>query len=208
MKKVTVVLFAVFLLGANGVVAASNKVDTNITNERTVGVADKDTTLTYGKLKFLIPAGQAISLGETANGSILLRADEMQGVKVGTATLRSKGPVVLFVEPKTNAIIVDQGEKIQVVDSNGRTAELSQGAAVSGNDIRESVERAWLVNLPLSWQVQHTTAQPKKPAPKTVEVQGTTEIPDFVDEAALFEAIAHEQATRDVEDTLSPSAPR
>ena len=206
MKKVTAVLFAIFLLGATYVFAAPNKVDTKITNERTVQ-ADKDTTLTYGKLKFFVPAGQAIVLGQTANGSVLLRADKMNGVKAGKATLLSNGPAVLFVEPKTNAIIVDQGNGIQVVDGNGRTAELSQGAAVSGNDIRESVARSWLVSLPLSWQVQHPVTQ-EKPQTNTQTNTQDSVIPDFVDEAALFESLAHEQATRDVEDTLSPSAPR
>lgn len=206
MKKVTAVLFAMFLLGATYVVAAPNRVDKRITNERTVQ-ASTDTTLTYGKLKFFVPTGQAIVLGQTANGSILFRTNKMDGVKAGKATLRSNGPAVLFVEPKTNAIIVDQGSWVQVVDANGRTAELSQGAAVSGNDIRESVARSWLVTLPLSWQVQHPVAQGKPQTNVQTNTQDSS-IPEFVDEAALFESLAHEQATRDVEDTLSPSAPR
>ena len=134
MKKILVMLFAFSLLGATQVVAATNTETVKVSNTRIVK-ADKDTNLTYGKVKFFVPAGQALVLGQVDNGSVLVRAARLEGVKIGKATIDSKLPVALYVDPATNAIIVDQGKDVQLVDNNGRTAVMSQGAAVSGEDI-------------------------------------------------------------------------
>lgn len=211
MKKIIVVLFAMSLLGITQGWAASNNVNPKITNTRIVK-ADKDTTLTYGKVKFFVPAGQAMILGQVENGSVLVRAAKLEGVKIGKATVDSKSPVALYVDPATNAIIVDQGKDIQVTDKEGRIARLSQGAAVSGNDIRTSVPRSFLVTLPLSWQTKTQFVNPnnnknKNSNTNTISTQEGDTYPDFLAENEINSA-AYEQAVRDVEDTLSPSAPR
>ena len=210
MKKVTVVLSAMFLLGAVQAVAAS---DTNqkITNARTVK-ASKDTTLTYGKLKFVVPAGQTIQLGQADNGSVVISADTLDGVKAGKSTLSAKAPVVLSVNPKTNVVVVEQGDSVQVSDAEGRTAELSQGAAVDGNDIRQTVSRSWPVSFPLSWRVENDV--PQSSANTNNQNNTAASTPDFVAQEEVSSA-ANEQVVQDVEETelreeetLSPSAPR
>ena len=203
MKKITVVLFAMFLLGVTNVFAATNN-NQKVTNTRTVQ-ATQDTTLTFGKLKFFVPAGQNIELAELKNGVVLLHANKMDGIKVNNATLSAPSSTVLSIDPKTNAVIVEQGKAVLLTDKNGRTATMSQGAAVSGNDIRQSVERAWPVTFPVSWQIEGNIPQ------NTDKTE--VFVPAFVAEDEVA-AAAREQATQDVldnelreEDTLSPSAP-
>ncbi len=213
MKKILVMLFALSLLGATQVVAAANNETAKVSNTRIVK-ADKDTNLTYGKVKFFVPAGQALVLGQVDNGSVLVRAARLEGVKIGKATIDSKLPVALYVDPATNAVIVDQGKDVQLVDKDGRTAVMSQGAAVSGEDIRVSVPRSFLVTLPLSWQtkVQLVTPNPtdnnntNQPV-VTYEAEAET-YPNFLSDDEVLSSTAYEQAVQDVENSLSPSAPR
>lgn len=214
MKKILVMLFAFSLLGATQVIAATNTETAKVSNTRIVK-ADKDTNLTYGKVKFFVPAGQALVLGQVDNGSVLVRAARLEGVKIGKATIDSKLPVALYVDPATNAIIVDQGKDVQLVDNNGRTAVMSQGAAVSGEDIRLSVPRSFLVTLPLSWQTKSQFVNPNpthnnnkvNQTVVTPEAEGET-YPDFLSDDEILSSTAYEQAVQDVEDSLSPSAPR
>lgn len=210
MKKIIVVLFAMSLLGVSQSWAASNDANPKVSNTSIIRT-DKDTTFTYGKVKFFVPNGQAMILGQTENGSVLVRAAKLEGVKMGKATVNSKKPVSLYVDPATNAIIVDQGNDVQVADKDGRVANLSQGAAVSGEDIRLSVPRSFLVTLPLSWQTKSQFVNTNKNRTnfndQTVVAQEEGPYPSFVEENEVSSA-AYEQAVQDVEDTLSPSAPR
>ena len=206
MKKVTVLSFALILLGATCVFAAPSNTQ-KITNTRTVQ-ATKDTTLTYGKVKFFVPAGQDVELSQAENGIVMLRADKMEGVQAGKATLSAQSPVVLSIDPKTNVVVVEQGNTLQLVDANGRTVEASQGAAVSGEDVRQPAARSWMVTLPLSWQADRYTATINN-TPKNVNATVSNEemFPDYVAQEEI-DALKSDQAVRDVEDTLSPSAPR
>ena len=210
MKKIIVVLFAMSLLGVSHSWAASNDANPKVSNTSIIRT-DKDTTFTYGKVKFFVPNGQAMILGQTENGSVLVRAAKLEGVKMGKATVNSKKPVSLYVDPATNAIIVDQGNDVQVADKDGRVANLSQGAAVSGEDIRLSVPRSFLVTLPLSWQTKSQFVNTNKNRTnfndQAVVAQEEGPYPSFVEENEVSSA-AYEQAVQDVEDTLSPSAPR
>ncbi len=200
MKKVTAVLFAMFLLGATCVIAAPNKTN----NERNIQ-ATADTVLTFGKVNLFVPAGQALALGQAANGSVTVRANKINGVKIGPATVFAKSPAKLSVDPATNAITVEEGEGVQLTDANGRTVELSKGAVVDGNDVRQSVQRIWPVTLPYSWENNRSFSQPSNTVQKDTL---TKDLPEFVDESALIhESNLSEQAVRDVEDTLSASAP-
>ena len=109
------------------------------------------------------------------------------------------------MDPATNAITVEEGEGIQLTDANGRTVELSKGAVVDGNDVRQSVQRIWPVTLPYSWENNRSFSQPSNTVQKDTL---TKDLPEFVDESALIhESNLSEQAVRDVEDTLSASAP-
>lgn len=215
MKKVIAALFVICFVGTTLAVAAPTQ-QNKITNTRIVQ-ASKDTTLTYNGVKVFVPAGQAIILGQNSDGSIVVRGQNLNGVKIGEGTISAQGPVVLSVQPQTNVITVNRGADVEVTDGNGRTAALSQGASVSGKDIR-------VATVPTVAALTTSTTNNKAEASKAPAAQAATnkttaattskdtevvetELPAFVSNA-IIESAATEQAAQNVEETLSPSAPR
>ncbi len=209
MKKIAVCIISMLCLGATFVAAqTANKV----TNTRILQAA-KDTTITYAGVKIFVPAGQTVVVGQTTGGNIILRGQNLQGVQVGEGTLSARGPVLLTVQPDTQVIRVVQGNNVQVKDGNGRVAEISAGAAVSAKDIRADVGSmlpATVVTVAAQEEVvavpQQTAAKPVVVA-EQVEEDDSFELPAFVAATSTSQAAA-EQAVQNVEDTLSPSAPR
>ena len=210
MKKIAVCIISMLCLGATFVAAqTANKV----TNTRILQAA-KDTTITYAGVKIFVPAGQTVVVGQTTGGNIILRGQNLQGVQVGEGTLSARGPVLLTVQPDTQVIRVVQGNNVQVKDGNGRVAEISAGAAVSAKDIRADVGSmlpATVVTVAAQEEVvavpQQTAAKPVVVAAEQVEEDDSFELPAFVAATSTSQAAA-EQAVQNVEDTLSPSAPR
>ena len=206
MKKIAVCIIGMLCLGATFVAAqAANK----ITNTRILQ-ATKDTTITYVGVKIFVPAGQTVVVGQSGNGSIILRGQNLQGVQVGQGTLSARGPVLLTVQPDTQVIRVVQGNNVQVTDGNGRTAEISAGAAVSAKDIRAEVGSMLPTTVVTVVAEEEVVTEPQKTDSKPVEVEqeeGEFEVPAFVAATSASET-SIEQSVQNVEDTLSPSAPR
>ena len=206
MKKIAVCIIGMLCLGATFVAAqAANK----ITNTRILQ-ATKDTTITYAGVKIFVPAGQTVVVGQSGNGSIILRGQNLQGVQVGQGTLSARGPVLLTVQPDTQVIRVVQGNNVQVTDGNGRTAEISAGAAVSAKDIRAEVGSMLPTTVVTVVAEEEVVTEPQKTDSKPVEVEqeeGEFEVPAFVAATSASET-SIEQSVQNVEDTLSPSSPR
>ena len=206
MKKIAVCIIGMLCLGATFVAAqAANK----ITNTRILQ-ATKDTTITYVGVKIFVPAGQTVVVGQSGNGSIILRGQNLQGVQVGQGTLSARGPVLLTVQPDTQVIRVVQGNNVQVTDGNGRTAEISAGAAVSAKDIRAEVGSMLPTTVVTVVAEEEVVTEPQKTDSKPVEVEqeeGEFEVPAFVAATSASET-SIEQSVQNVEDTLSPSSPR
>lgn len=189
MKRVIVFVLGITLLGALQVIAAPSSVSNNVSNTRIVQ-ATKDTTVTYGGIKIFIPAGQTLILGQDNKGNVVVRGQNVSGVKIGQGTIEAQGPIVLSVQPKTQVIMVYRGESVRV--TNGQhTAVISKGESVSAKHVRV------------------VSSQQAEVASVSFEGVSTEEtIPAFVAQTASSQA-ASEQATQDVEETvLSPSAPR
>ena len=206
MKKIAVCIIGMLCLGATFVAAqAANK----ITNTRILQ-ATKDTTITYVGVKIFVPAGQTVVVGQSGNGSIILRGQNLQGVQVGQGTLSARGPVLLTVQPDTQVIRVVQGNNVQVTDGNGRTAEISAGAAVSAKDIRAEVGSMLPTTVVTVVAEEEVVTEPQKTDSKPVEVEQEErefEVPAFVAATSASET-SIEQSVQNVEDTLSPSSPR
>ena len=208
MKKIAICIIGMLCLGATFVAAqTANKV----TNTRILQAA-KDTTITYAGVKMFVPTGQTVVVGQTTGGNIILRGQNLQGVQVGEGTLSARGPVLLTVQPDTQVIRVVQGNNVQVTDGNGRVAEISAGAAVSAKDIRADVGSmlpATVVTVVAQEEVVAVPQQAAKPVvvAEQVEEDDSFELPAFVAATSTSQAAA-EQAVQNVEDTLSPSAPR
>ena len=149
-----------------------------------------------------VPAGQTVLLGTVADGSVLLRGQNLNGVKFGDGTISSQGPVFLSTQPGSESIRVVQGEGVMITDVNGLTAEVSSGVTVSTRDIRLDVSG-------LSVVTAGTTSTQQVHAPTKVVAQKADtadDVPAFVAVTQISSA-ATEQAAQNVEDTLSRSAP-
>lgn len=227
MKKV--ILAAVICAMAGTLFAAEPAAKSaKITNTRIVQAA-QDTTLNYGGVKVFVPKGQTVILGQNAGGSVVVRGQNLKGVKVADASITAPGAAVLSVNPKDQVITVSKGNNIQVTDANGRTAEVSQGASVSAKDIRTATAPALAANAQSNAakaqkavtkaQAKAVKAQAKieaKAAKEAAATQATSDTVETVEVPAFVAATqtsdtAVEQATQNVDETenvLSPSAPR
>ncbi|MBP5429436.1 MAG: hypothetical protein J6Y25_00895 [Elusimicrobiaceae bacterium] len=215
MKKIVALVVGLVLTGATFVFAATQKAAPRVIK------STQDTTLNYAGVEIFVPAGQAVVLGQDDNGSVVVRGSDMNGVRIGEASISSNGPATVSYVPQAGIVMVHSGNGVLVTDPDGRTAELSQGAAVTARDIRipagptlESLRirvegRAAVLTNTLPLQKEQ-----KKPAKQEAQYPLMDEnenwIPAFVAESEIPSA-AYEQAERDVLETegvLSTSAPR
>ncbi len=215
MKKIVTLVVGLVFAGATFVSAATQKAAPRVIK------STQDTTLNYAGVEIFVPAGQAVVLGQDDNGSIVVRGSDLNGVRVGDGSISSNGPATVSYVPQAGIIMVHTGNGVLVTDPNGRTAELSQGAAVTAKDIRipagptlDSLRirvegRAAVLTNTLPLQKEQ-----KKPAKQESQAPLTDEdgnwIPAFVAESEVPSA-AYEQAGWDVVETeqvLSTSAPR
>lgn len=207
MKKISILLIGVMCLGTTFVMARpANK----ITNTRILQAA-KDTTVIYAGVKIFIPAVQTVILGQASDGSIIMRGRNLKDVQVGAGTLSSRGPVFLAIKPENQVIRVVSGGNVLVRDGNGRTAEISAGAAVSAKDVRADIGPTLPPVTVTVAQEEVVVTRSQKPAAKPVEMDEVEYmepvLPAFV-AATSSSPASTEQAVQNVEDTLSPSTPR
>ncbi len=134
MKKIAVLLATVAL----GFVVVPIRAAGNITSVKSTPAA-KGTTNTYAGVPVFVPAGQTVVLESSSKDGIVLKGQNLKGVKVGDGTISVPGPVVFLVQPSTQAVRIIKGNGVKITDSNGRTVELSAGASVSMKDIRQHV---------------------------------------------------------------------
>ena len=144
MNKILILVIGLMMFSATFVEAASQTRTTDkLKHTRTVK-ARKDTTVTYAGIEVFVPAGQTITLGKNKENAVVIRADKMENVKVGATTIASNEPAVVVVQPKQNSFTIVEGNNVQITDANGRVAKLSEGASVSGEDIRDTLEEPTL----------------------------------------------------------------
>ena len=121
MKKIIVLLVSLLVT-----TVAMAQDSSKVTNTRIVQ-ATKDTTITYAGVKVFVPQGATVILGQDGSGAVVVRGQNIDGVKINNATVSFPGAVVLSVNPQSNVITVNRGDQVSVTDGNGRTAVLSQG---------------------------------------------------------------------------------
>ncbi len=185
------------VLTTTGFVQAATAKTVKITNTRLIQ-AVKNTTITYGGVRIFVPAGQAIILGQYSDGAIVVRGKNLNGIKLDNSTISSRGDCVLNYEPQTHRLEVARAESVTVQDANGKTAVLSQGAAVTASDIL----------VPVGTKPSVETVKTASVAQVQQQDTSTVDVPDFVAESETSSA-ASEQASQDVEETekvLSQSA--
>lgn len=140
MHKIVVFVIGLLALSTTLVIAApATRTTDKLKHTRTVQ-AKKDTAITYAGIKIFVPAGQTIVLGRNKEKAVVIRAEQMDGVKVGDATLTSTEPATIAIQSTQNSFTVLEGNNVQLTDANGRMAKLSEGVSVSGDDIRETLD--------------------------------------------------------------------
>ena len=191
MKRLIAVV-SMLLVGSTFAVAAPAQ---NIPSKIVKGKAIE----TINEVQISVPQGQTVIIGKRENGSIVIRGLNLSNVKIDGATVYTQGYTILSYRPGSQVAFLNEGEALTVVDAANRTATVGQGGAISlknaeinSNTIAEMKEMA------------------KEEAKAAVEEGLITEedaLPAFV-AATATSAAAREQAVQNVEDTLSPSAPR
>ncbi len=197
MKKIVVFACMLGLLGSTFAVAAPGFAGKKVANSQLIQ-AKQDSTINFAGSKIFVPKGQTLILGQRDNGAILVRGRNLKDIKFDDASLSTQGNTVLSYYPSSHIVFLHRGESMTVTDSFGNTATVGQNGAIS---TKNATINSNTVDE-LKEQAQIETAQ-------VAEELGDAamEVPAFVAATATSPA-AFEQAAQNVEDTLSPSAPR
>lgn len=199
MKKIVVAVSMMVLLGSTFAVAAPGFAGKKITNSKLVQ-AQQNTNVDFAGVRFFIPKGQTVILGQRDNGSIILRGRDLKDIKIYGASLSTQGNSVLSIYPSSRVAFLHRGETMTVIDPLGHTSTVSVDGAISTQDAT--------IN---SNTVAQLKEQAKEESAQVNQALGEdAELPAFVAATATSET-ATEQADQNVEETektLSPSAPR
>lgn len=195
MKKLVVTVCTFVLLSSTMAMAAVGFTGKKIANSQ---IVQGKATVTYAGTTVSVPQGQTVILGQRENGSIVIRCLNLNNVEVDGAKVSTRGYTVLSYQPNTNVVFLNRGELLTVSDAVGHTASVEQGGAVSTTNAA----------------VNSNTVEAMKEAAAKEAQEASVELADELAEVPAFVAsteatsAATEQAVQDVEETLSPSAPR
>lgn len=195
MKKSVAVLVAFFLAGTTLAVAATAKSAGQIKNTKIVQ-ANQDLTLNYFGTPIFVPKGRTIILGQRPNGSIVIRGLNIDSVKVGPGTFSTEGYSVVSYQPKNNVIFLNRGNWLTLTDPHGERATVKEKGAILATNAKINSDT-----------VEELAKEGQKDA-----AQAVSDLQNDGDASLLAngfeENLAAQQAVQDVEETLSPSAPR
>ena len=212
MKKVIAALFAVFFVGTTLAIAAPAKSAGKIKNTQIVQ-ANQDLNLSYLGTPISVPAGQVLILGERPNGSIVIRGLNMDQIQVGPGTFSTEGYSIVSYQPKTNVIFLNRGKWLTLRDPHGQTATVQEKGAILATNAK--INSNTLEDLRIAGQndadeavadLQNKATKNEKTAPNNSNGNEGNAFPSS-EESNVLDSVAHQQASNDVEATLSPSAP-
>ncbi len=195
MKKIIAVLIAVFCLGTTLAVAAPAPAKKKFIRSQ---ILQGQTVTRYEGVKLGIPQGQTVLVGRRDNGSIVLRGLNLRNIQIEDTYLSTEGYSIVSYQPSKEVVFLNRGNSMTVTDPLGRTSTVAQSGAIS------------TTNASVTSDTVATMKAAAEQEAKDVVVELGDEldaIPAFVESTATTSA-ATEQAVQNVEDTLSPSAPR
>ena len=195
-------------------VAAPAKSAGKIKNTKIVQ-ATQDLKLNYLGTPISVPRGQVLLLGERPNGSIVIRGLNMDQIKVGPGTFSTEGYSVVSYQPKTNVVFLNRGKWLTLRDPQGETATVQEKGAILATNAKVNSNTLEDLRIAAQQDAEEASADLQggkvskndNPAPATQEIadnEGDT-FPSSMDN--VLEDVAYQQASNDVETTLSPSAP-
>ena len=219
MRKAVMFVVGLLTLSINLAVAASTKSAGKIKNTKIVQ-ATQDLKFDYLGTPIFVPKGQVLLLGERPNGSIVIRGLNMDQIKVGPGTFSTEGYSVVSYQPKTNVVYLNRGKWLTLKDPHGETATvhekgaiLATNAKINSNTLEDMRIAALNDAEEASADLQGVTNKKGTPAADNANNNGNDEgnadinrFPSAA-ESNVLEGVAYQQASNDVEMTLSPSAP-
>lgn len=213
MKKVIAVLFAVFFVGTTLAIAAPAKKSAGKIKNTKIVQATQKLNFTYLGTPISVPQGQVILLGERPNGSIVIRGKNMDQIKVGPGTFSTEGYSIVSYQPKTNVIFLNRGKWLTLRDPQGETATVQEKGAILATNAKINSNTLEDMRIAAQKDAEEVSADLGESSnngssANALDNAGTNgkTLPSFV-EPNVLDGVAHQQASNDVEATLSPSAP-
>lgn len=204
MKKITALMFACLMLAAVSNAAVTVTKDgkqETLKDNAVVNVnGSSETEVDYNGLKVLIPQGVKATISQNAKGHIIIQSERLSNVKISNLTVNSDGKSTITVNPESYTLTVNSGKEVRITNVNGKTSSMTAGQSalmVSFGTKEEAKEEVKTVK---------EEAKPAKAAKADAAEAAASNVPAFVLPGS--ESTANQQVSQNVEETLSPSAPR
>lgn len=208
MKKITALMFACLMLAAVSNAAVTVTKDgkqETLKDNAVVNVnGSSETEVDYNGLKVVIPQGVKATISQNAKGHIIIQSERLSNVKISNLTVNSDGKSTITVNPESYTLTVNSGKEVRITNVNGKTSSMTAGQSavmVSFGTKEEAKEE-----VKEEAKTVKEEAKPAKAAKADVAEAAASNVPAFV--LPSSESTANQQVSQNVEETLSPSAPR
>ena len=208
MKKITALMFACLMLAAVSNAAVTVTKDgkqETLKDNAVVNVnGSSETEVDYNGLKVVIPQGVKATISQNAKGHIIIQSERLSNVKISNLTVNSDGKSTITVNPESYTLTVNSGKEVRITNVNGKTSSMTAGQSalmVSFGTKEEAKEE-----VKEEVKTVKEEANPAKTAKADVAEAAASNVPAFVLPGS--ESTANQQVSQNVEETLSPSAPR
>ncbi len=197
MKKITALMFACLMLAAVSNAAVTVTKDgkqKTLKDNAVVNVnGSSETEVDYNGLKVVIPQGVKATISQNAKGHIIIQSERLSNVKISNLIVNSDGKSTITVNPESYTLTVNSGKEVRITNVNGNTSSMTAG------------QSAVMVSLGTKEEAK-TVKEEAKAAKADVAEAAASNVPAFVLPGS--ESTANQQVSQNVEETLSPSAPR
>lgn len=208
MKKITALMFACLMLAAVSNAAVTVTKDgkqETLKDNAVVNVnGSSETEVDYNGLKVVIPQGVKTTISQNAKGHIIIQSERLSNVKISNLTVNSDGKSTITVNPESYTLTVNSGKEVRITNVNGKTSSMTAGQSalmVSFGTKEEAKEE-----VKEEVKTVKEEAKPAKAAKADAAEAAASNVPAFVLPGS--ESTANQQVSQNVEETLSPSAPR
>ena len=183
MKKLALFAVAMFVCAAAfaQVKVSQNGTVTTYEKGATINVdGTNPTEVVYGGVSISIPKGKRVVISQNKAGNIVISGFNLAGIKVMGQEVRADDYSIYVVNPETKTIV-----RTPLAQTAATTAATAQQNANNRNN------------------ANNAAAKKQEAAKQTINIEvAFPEVDDFINE------IASQQAIENVEEQLSPSAPR
>lgn len=212
MKKITALMFACLMLAAVSNAAVTVTKDgkqETLKDNAVVNVNGSiETEVDYNGLKVVIPQGVKATISQNAKGHIIIKSERLSNVKISNLTVNSDGKSTITVNPQSYTLTVNSGKEVRITNVNGKTSSMTAGqsAMLVSFGTKEEAKEEVKEETKAEEKSVKEEAKPAKAAKADSSEAVVSNVPAFV--LPSSESTANQQVSQNVEETLSPSAPR